>query len=101
DGGGAERRDRSPHASGATGRCGAMYILFSGIWKVEVDDRGQVGDVDAARCHVGADEETEFAISGTRHDSLTVALAQISIEPLRSETPFLKCLRDALRFVFR
>src|SRR3970282_434590 len=57
------RREGYRNALGAraAGTADAMHVVFRVLRQVIINDMGDAGDVDAARGHVGRDQQTHYA----------------------------------------
>ena len=101
DVGGRHQGDRGADLAGASRATSSVHVLLGGLGKVEVDDVGQVRDVDAAGGHVGRHQEAQVALARGGHDLFTVGLAQVRVEPAGGEALLLQRAGHALGFVLR
>ena len=59
----ATMRDRGTGAAGAAGAADAMHIIVGMHRNVEIIDVAHVGNIEAARCDVGGDQERDLALA--------------------------------------
>jgi hypothetical protein len=71
--------DAGAAAAGAAGTPDPVHVGVAVPRRVEVDDMGDVGDVDSAGGHVGRDQGVDFAGLETGERPLTLALALVTM----------------------
>jgi hypothetical protein len=77
--GALHQRDGQARRAGAAGAADAVHVVLGVEGHVEVEDRRQVGDVQAARGHVGGHQQVDFAAleGGQRLQALVLALVAV------------------------
>ena len=98
---GADQRYGRAHAPCAPRSPCPMHVLFGGFGEVEVDHVREVGNVDASRRDVGANQEGQALLARRQHDRLALLLREIGVQPIRVITRTLQLRRDTLRIVAR
>ena len=80
------QRDRCAGATGAPGAAHAVHVLLDVARKVVVEHARDVLDVDAARRHVGGDEDARAALLEVLERLLAIALFPIAVYRLTLHT---------------
>ena len=79
------RRNEGDRFAGPTGPAGApdaVDVRLRALWDIEIDDVGDVGDVEAARRHVGGDEHVSLTGAEAAHDAIALRLREIAMDRL-------------------
>src|SRR4029077_2125818 len=77
---GCDERESAPRDAHARGASDAMGEPLRRIGHVEVDDQADVGHVDAARRHVGGDENLAPAVAERSHSPIADGLRQVALQ---------------------
>ena len=91
--------DRHALASGAAGAADAMHVGLGRLGDIEVDDVGDVLDVEPARRHVGRDEHIDGAAAGALHDAVALELVQSPVQRLHPIAAARQALGEAVDLV--
>lgn len=79
----ANQRDGTAFASGACGAANAVYVVLGIVWRIVVDDHGNVVNVDASCHNVGGNEQVHFVCTEQIHDFIALGLCQIGVHGAR------------------
>ena len=82
--------------AGARGAADAVDVLLRHVRQVEVDDVGDVVDVDAARGDFGGDENARLALLEAIERTGALALALVAVDGVGVEAGAFELLRDAV-----
>jgi hypothetical protein len=90
-----DQRHRQARGAGAAGAADAVHVVLGVERHVEVEDRRQVGDVQAARGHVGGHQQVHLAglEGGQRLQPLVLAL--VAVQRLGAQAVALERARQA------
>ena len=72
-------------AAGAAGAADAVDVVLVGLGLAEVDDMGNVDDVDAAGGHVGSDQDSGLAALEAIEGALALTLAFAAVNGVGCE----------------
>jgi len=59
-----------------------VHVVLNCVWHIVVDDAGQVGHVDAARCHVCGHHHTDALVAEGVEDIVAHALGLVTVDAL-------------------
>ena len=78
------RDEGDGHASiaGAARPADAVDVAFRILGHIEIDHVGDIVDIEAAGRHIGGDKDIHLVLAELLHYAVTLALAQIAVQPL-------------------
>ncbi len=76
---GRDQRDRDALGAGAAGAAGAVHVGLGVVWRVELEDVRDPGDVDAAGGHIGGYQGVDVEGLEVGQCALALALALVSV----------------------
>src|SRR5205823_9452713 len=80
---GADQGDRLTRAAGTAGPADAVDVGVGVPGNVIVHDVGDVLDVEAARRHVGGDQQVGLSLAEAAHHPVPLRLAHLAVQRLR------------------
>ena len=84
------RRDEGQGNTGVAGTArtaNAVHVAFRILGNIEVHHVGDVVDVQASGCHVGSYQDVHLALTEFLHNSVTLILAQVAVQPFSFVAP--------------
>ena len=88
-----ERHSQARRA-GTAGTADAVHVVFGVKGHVEVEDCGQVGDVQTPRCHIGGYQQVDFTRLERRQGLQTFVLTLVAMQRLRAQAVTLERTRQ-------
>ena len=71
--------------TGAARAANAVGVVLVFLGHVVVDDGIHIGNVNAARCHIGGDQHVDFPGLEPRHDAVALSLGQVAVQAVHIE----------------
>ncbi len=81
----AAETDGVAFGAGAGGAADAMHVVFRIIGQIEIEDMADIGNVQAARGHIGGDQHGNVAVVEIAHHFQTFVLRDVAGQGLRHE----------------
>ena len=90
-----DQRDRQPRGAGARGAADAVDVVLGVVRHVEVEDRRQVDDVEAARGDVGRDQDVDLALLERLERLQPLVLRLVAVQRVGAQAVALERARQA------
>ena len=95
----ADDAERDPRTPSARRTAATVGVALGFARQIEVDHVRNVLHVDAARRHIGGDEQLQCAAAVARHHTVALLLAEVAVDRVGVVTVLHQVLGEFLRFV--